>query len=342
MKTITILGATGSIGTSTLDLVERSPEQFRVLALTANADVPRLAAAAIRTRAARAVIADEACLPALRDALAGTGIEAAGGASAVTEAAAMGADVTVAAIVGCAGLRPAMAAVEQGGTLALANKEALVSAGDVMNAAVARHGATLLPVDSEHSAIFQCLDATLANRVSRIILTASGGPFIAIISRRPSLGKGVVYCGLPVLALVFLRRQDDGLLFAFWALALVWATDIGAFFAGRSIGGPKLAPRLSPNKTWAGLIGGVIAAGGLGLILHVRFGLPLHMTISTPLLAVLAQGGDLYESWLKRQAGVKDSGNILPGHGGVLDRLDGLVPVAPVAALLVVAPYLSS
>jgi len=120
MKTITILGATGSIGTSTLDLVERSPEQFRVLALTANADVPRLAAAAIRTRAARAVIADEACLPALRDALAGTGIEAAGGASAVTEAAAMGADVTVAAIVGCAGLRPAMAAVEQGGTLALA------------------------------------------------------------------------------------------------------------------------------------------------------------------------------------------------------------------------------
>lgn len=173
-------------------------------------------------------------------------------------------------------------------------------------------------------------------------LLAGAAFFIAIISRRPSLGKGVVYCGLPVLALVFLRRQDDGLLFAFWALALVWATDIGAFFAGRSIGGPKLAPRLSPNKTWAGLIGGVIAAGGLGLILHVRFGLPLHMTISTPLLAVLAQGGDLYESWLKRQAGVKDSGNILPGHGGVLDRLDGLVPVAPVAALLVVAPYLSS
>lgn len=177
MKTVTILGATGSVGTSTLDLVERAPEQFHVVALTANCDVARLADAARRTRAQRAVVADETCLPALREALAGSGVEAAGGETAVAEAAAMGADVTVAAIVGCAGLRPAMAAVERGGTLALANKEALVSAGDVMNAAVARHGATLLPVDSEHSAIFQCLDPTLAGRVSRIILTASGGPF---------------------------------------------------------------------------------------------------------------------------------------------------------------------
>ena len=177
MKTVTILGATGSVGTSTLDLIERSPDAFRVVALTANCDVERLAAAARRTGAERAVVADETCLPGLRDALAGTGIEAAAGAAAVAEAASMGADVTVAAIVGCAGLKPAMAAVEQGGTLALANKEALVSAGEVMNAAVRRTGATLLPVDSEHSAIFQCLDARLAQRVSRIILTASGGPF---------------------------------------------------------------------------------------------------------------------------------------------------------------------
>ncbi|MCD2315862.1 phosphatidate cytidylyltransferase [Sphingomonas sp. IC-11] len=171
-------------------------------------------------------------------------------------------------------------------------------------------------------------------------LLAGAAFFVAIVTRRSALGKGVVYCGLPVLALVFLRRQDEGLLFAFWALALVWATDIGAFFAGRSIGGPKLAPKLSPNKTWAGLIGGVAAATILALILHVRYGLPWRMTLGTPLLAVLAQGGDLYESWLKRQAGVKDSGNILPGHGGVLDRLDGVVPVAPVAAFLVIAPYL--
>ncbi len=164
--------------------------------------------------------------------------------------------------------------------------------------------------------------------------------FVAAVTRRSPLGQGVLYCGLPVLALIFIRRQEEGLLWAFWALSLVWATDIGAFFAGRSIGGPKLAPRLSPNKTWAGLIGGVAAATALGLFLHVRYGLPWRMTLATPLLAALAQGGDLYESWLKRRAGVKDSGNILPGHGGVLDRLDGVVPVAPVAAVLVVAPYL--
>ena len=177
MKTVTILGATGSVGTSTLDLVERAPDAFRVVALTANCDVAKLAAAAIRTRAERAVVADETCLPALRDALAGTGVRAAGGADAICEAASMGADVTVAAIVGTAGLKPAMAAVEQGGILALANKEALVSAGDVMKEAVTRHAATLLPVDSEHSAIFQCLEPRHAERIRRIILTASGGPF---------------------------------------------------------------------------------------------------------------------------------------------------------------------
>ena len=177
MKTVTILGATGSIGTSTLDLVERAPEAFRVRALTANRDVDGLAAAAIRTRAELAVIADEACLPALRDALAGSEIESAGGADAVTEAAGRGADVTVAAIVGCAGLRPIMAAVEAGGRLALANKEALVSAGDVLKRAVAANDVTLLPVDSEHNAVFQCLDRTAPQRVRRIVLTASGGPF---------------------------------------------------------------------------------------------------------------------------------------------------------------------
>ncbi|GAA4213733.1 phosphatidate cytidylyltransferase [Sphingomonas endophytica] len=160
--------------------------------------------------------------------------------------------------------------------------------------------------------------------------------FVVIVTRLPQLAVGIVYCGVPVLALVVLRRHDaHGLLYAFWAMALVWACDIGAFFAGRSIGGPKLAPRLSPNKTWAGLIGGTIAAGALGLVLHATAGLPLALAMCSPLLAVLAQVGDLYESWLKRRAGVKDSGNILPGHGGVLDRLDGLVPVAPVAAILV-------
>ncbi|MEH3104600.1 MAG: 1-deoxy-D-xylulose-5-phosphate reductoisomerase [Sphingomonas phyllosphaerae] len=177
MKTVNILGATGSVGTSTLDLVERAPEGFRVRALTANCDVAGLAAAAIRTRAELAVVADESCLDALRGALAGTGIASAGGAQAVCDAAANGADLTMGAIVGCAGLRPTLAAIEQGGTVVLANKEPLVSAGAIITAAAARHGATLLPADSEHNAIFQCLDRTQVDRVRRIILTASGGPF---------------------------------------------------------------------------------------------------------------------------------------------------------------------
>ena len=176
-RTVTILGATGSVGTSTLDLVEREPERFRVRALTANGDVTKLAAAARRTRAELAVVADKRCLPALRDALAGTGIRAAGGGDAVIEAAASGADWTMGAIVGCAGLRPALAAVEAGRTVVLANKEPLVSAGEVILAAAKASGATLLPADSEHNAIFQCFDFARPEGVRRIILTASGGPF---------------------------------------------------------------------------------------------------------------------------------------------------------------------
>ncbi|MCW4460519.1 1-deoxy-D-xylulose-5-phosphate reductoisomerase [Sphingomonas sp. BT-65] len=177
MRRVSILGATGSVGTSTLDLIEREPDAFEVVALTANCDVGRLAAAARRVRAKLAVVADETCLPALREALAGSGVEAAGGARAVCEAARMDADWTMAAIVGTAGLKPALAALEGGGTVALANKESLVSAGEVVTREVARHGATLLPVDSEHNAIFQCFESDNADQVSRIILTASGGPF---------------------------------------------------------------------------------------------------------------------------------------------------------------------
>jgi len=160
--------------------------------------------------------------------------------------------------------------------------------------------------------------------------------FIAAVTRNGMLGGGALYVGLPVLALLVLRDADKGLLLAFWAMALVWACDIGAYFAGRTIGGPKLMPRVSPNKTWAGLLGGVAGAGLFAAILTL-WGLDWRLAAATPLLAVLAQAGDLYESWLKRRAGVKDSGSLLPGHGGVLDRLDGLVPVAPVAALLVLA-----
>lgn len=177
MRSISILGATGSIGASTLDLIRRNRGDWRVIALTANGNVPDLARLAREFSVEIAVVADEAKLPELRAALAGTGIEVAGGGAALEQAAARGADVTVAAIVGCAGLAPTMAAIEQGGIVALANKEALVSAGEIMTAAVARHGATLLPIDSEHNAIFQCLQGNDAQDVRWITLTASGGPF---------------------------------------------------------------------------------------------------------------------------------------------------------------------
>jgi phosphatidate cytidylyltransferase len=169
-------------------------------------------------------------------------------------------------------------------------------------------------------------------------LIAAAGFFIVIVTRQKGLALGAVYVCLPILALLAIRGQGDGILLTIWTLAMVWACDIGAYFAGRTIGGPKLAPTISPNKTWAGLGGGVLAASAFAAFLHMQYGLPLRLAFATPLLAALAQGGDLYESWLKRRAGVKDSGTLLPGHGGVLDRLDGLVPVAPVAAFLIVLP----
>jgi 1-deoxy-D-xylulose-5-phosphate reductoisomerase len=176
-RSVTILGATGSVGRSTLDLIARAPERFEVVALTANRDVAGLAEAARRVGARRAVVADRSVLPELEAALAGSGVDAAAGSEAVLEAAALGADWTMAAIVGTAGLGPTMAALRAGKTVALANKEALVSAGAVMTAAAQASGATLLPVDSEHNAIFQCFDRAHPEAVRRILLTASGGPF---------------------------------------------------------------------------------------------------------------------------------------------------------------------
>jgi len=177
MRSISILGATGSVGASTLDLIRRERGKWRVVALTANCSAAELAKLAIEFDAEMAVVGDESCLGDLRNALGNSGIEATGGAQALCDAASQPVDLTVAAIVGCAGLSPVMAAIEQGGTIALANKEALVSAGDVMTAAVAQHGATLLPVDSEHNAIFQCLQGNDIDEVRWITLTASGGPF---------------------------------------------------------------------------------------------------------------------------------------------------------------------
>ncbi len=177
VRTISIFGATGSVGLSTLDLIRRHKDQYRVLALTANGNAAELAKLAIEFNAEIAVVAEEAALPSLTDALTGTGIAAAAGEVALIDAARMGADWTMASIVGCAGLKPTLAAIEGGKTVALANKESLVAAGALMMAAVARTEATLLPVDSEHNAIFQCLQGGRIDQVRRITLTASGGPF---------------------------------------------------------------------------------------------------------------------------------------------------------------------
>jgi 1-deoxy-D-xylulose-5-phosphate reductoisomerase len=176
-RSLTILGATGSIGKSTLDLVERNPDAFEIVALTAQSNVAALADAARRTQARLAVIGDAGLYAQLQAALSGTGTRVAAGPQAVIAAAAEPADCVMAAIVGAAGLEPTFEAARQGRRLALANKECLVSAGDVFMAAVADAGTELLPVDSEHSAALQALAGATPESIERIVLTASGGPF---------------------------------------------------------------------------------------------------------------------------------------------------------------------
>jgi 1-deoxy-D-xylulose-5-phosphate reductoisomerase len=176
-RRISVLGATGSIGLSTLDLIGRNPGTYRVVALTGGQNVARLAELAILHRAEFAVIAEPSCYVALRAALAGTGIEVGAGDEALIEAASRPADWVMAAIVGVAGLKPTLEAVRQGTATALANKECLVSAGDIFMAEVARAKTTLLPVDSEHSAASQAMVGTPKERIERVCLTASGGPF---------------------------------------------------------------------------------------------------------------------------------------------------------------------
>lgn len=148
--------------------------------------------------------------------------------------------------------------------------------------------------------------------------------------------SGFVYALLPALALLWIRERDaHGLELLVWVFIVTWATDIGAYFAGRTFGKRKLAPSISPNKTVEGLYGGIAAAALFGGAWVLATGLGKPLIVLAPLLAIAAQAGDLFESGMKRRAGVKDSGTWLPGHGGILDRLDGLVAVAPFAALLV-------
>jgi 1-deoxy-D-xylulose-5-phosphate reductoisomerase len=176
-KRITVLGATGSVGTSTLDLVNRNPDMFEIVALTAQSNVEALAQSALACGAELAVVADAGSYQALKERLAGSGIEVAAGAEALAEAAERPADCVMAGISGAAGLRPTLAAVMQGRRVALANKECLVTAGEVFMEAVRRAGTELVPVDSEHSGAFQAIAGADPAAIERIILTASGGPF---------------------------------------------------------------------------------------------------------------------------------------------------------------------
>ncbi len=177
-KTVTILGSTGSVGCNTLDLISRTPEAYDVVALTANRNVSELASQAKNFNAEYAVIADEACYQDLKDALSGTPVKVAAGQQALDDAAQLSAEWVMASIVGAAGLRPTLSAIRRGVTVALANKECLVCAGGLMMQEVKDHSAILLPVDSEHNAIFQVFDFDRADSVESITLTASGGPFI--------------------------------------------------------------------------------------------------------------------------------------------------------------------
>jgi phosphatidate cytidylyltransferase len=190
--------------------------------------------------------------------------------------------------------------------------------------------------------------ATLVDGYFFAVLVAAAATAVFYEWRKLSRGWGIgwsvggfVYAVAAACALLWIRERADpmlpngGLVLTFWVFIVVWSTDIGAYFAGRAIGGPKLAPTISPGKTRAGLYGGVVAALVLGSLWAFVSGLSYRLDVLAPIFAVAAQGGDLFESWMKRWAGVKDSGDWLPGHGGVFDRLDGLLPVAILTALAV-------
>ncbi len=245
---------------------------------------------------------------------------------------------------------PALAAVYVGGllfdlllgivVLLMAFEWDRLCAGPRGASAKANDPATLALV----AAILAVIVAALL-RVPALALWLTLAGFAAVfliargIDRRAPLlqALGALYIGIPFVALVWLRADPAvGAVTVFWLLGIVWATDTGALFAGRSIGGPKLAPVISPNKTWAGLAGGMLAAAIVGgaFALWLSSAVAPAALISAS-LAVVAQAGDLVESLVKRHFGVKDSGTIIPGHGGIFDRVDGLLAVAPVWALVV-------
>lgn len=191
--------------------------------------------------------------------------------------------------------------------------------------------AALLALQSPSLAVLLVIAAAIAS--------AAAAP---LSGERPRLwaGMGALYAGLPSVALVWLRQEPQtGLITVIWLFLLVWATDIGAYAAGRTIGGPLLMPTISPKKTWAGLLGGMVSAmmAGAGVALLSGLSTLPALIIGSAALAVIAQAGDLLESWVKRRWDVKDSSAIIPGHGGVLDRVDGLLAAAIAVALVALA-----
>jgi len=171
--------------------------------------------------------------------------------------------------------------------------------------------------------------------IAALLLIGAGALGLAALGRSLWAGAGISYASLAPVGLVWMRAEPGGVLLVAWTMALVWATDIFAFFTGRGIGGPKIWPAISPSKTWSGLGGGMAAAAVVSALVGHRadWSVPWwQMALLGAALAVVAQAGDFFESALKRGAGVKDSGTLLPGHGGVMDRVDGLIPVAVIVA----------
>jgi phosphatidate cytidylyltransferase len=183
--------------------------------------------------------------------------------------------------------------------------------------------------------------AEYLSALAGLFVVGVGSVLASLIARRGSAGVGVIYIGAGYLSLILLRRSESGLADVLFVVLVVWGCDIGAYLFGRLIGGPRLAPRLSPGKTWAGAAGGLLCGTLTGLSVAWRFGTWGDGLVATLFIAaglsLIAQAGDLLESAIKRHFGKKDSGSLIPGHGGLLDRLDGLIAAAPAAYLLSLA-----
>ncbi|MFI4988772.1 MAG: phosphatidate cytidylyltransferase, partial [Alphaproteobacteria bacterium] len=185
------------------------------------------------------------------------------------------------------------------------------------------------------------LAASLGQWLAAVLITALGALLVYGAAKVWGAGNGLwraagaLYVGIPSTALLWLRG-DSGAYAVLWLFLVVWATDIGAYACGRLIGGPRLAPRLSPNKTWAGLVGGLLAASAVGALLAPALGVPARGLLVglSAILSLVSQAGDLLESALKRHFGVKDTSALIPGHGGLFDRVDGVLAAAPAAAVL--------